>query len=159
MRNRRERPDWSNPSVISFQRNVMTELKRKKKLRLDSSFVSIRSGAQQTDLNREVGRVLTKAADQSRRRYFYAQPRTSYLTELADRPAQHSSLPISPPKRSHTQQYGSSPTPKKAQENHIIAHKKKKHHISKRGGGDTGTREGAPGLPLSNPGPFSSPKP
>ena len=34
----------------------------------------------------EVGRVLTKAADQSRRRYFYAQPRTSYLTELADKP-------------------------------------------------------------------------
>ena len=71
--------------MISFQRNVMTELKEKK-LRLDSSLVSIRSGAQQTDLNREVGRVLTKAADQSRRRYFYAQPRTSYLTELAHKP-------------------------------------------------------------------------
>ena len=83
MRNRRERPDWFTPSVISFQRNVMTELK---KMCLDSSLVSIRSGAQQTDLNREVGRVLTKAADQSRRRYFYAQPRTSYLTELADKP-------------------------------------------------------------------------
>ena len=86
MRNRRERPDWSTPSVISFQRNVMTELNKRKSFRLDSSLVSIRSGAQQTDLNREVGRVLTKAADQSRRRYFYAQPRTSYLTELADKP-------------------------------------------------------------------------
>ena len=30
MRNRREMPDWSTPSVISFERNVMTELKRKK---------------------------------------------------------------------------------------------------------------------------------
>ena len=65
MRNRRERPDWLTPSVISFQRNVMTELK---KMCLDSSLVSIRSGAQQTGLNREVGRVLTKTADQSRAR-------------------------------------------------------------------------------------------
>ena len=81
MRNRRERPDWSTPSVISFQRNVMTELNKRKSFRLDSSLVSIRSGAQQTDLNREAGRVLTKAADQPRRRHFYAQPRTSYLTE------------------------------------------------------------------------------
>ena len=30
MRNRREMPDWSTPSVISFERNVMTELKIKK---------------------------------------------------------------------------------------------------------------------------------
>ena len=65
MGNRRERPDWSTPPVISFQRNVMTELKKRKKLRLDSNLVSIRSGAQQADLNSEVGRVLTKAADQS----------------------------------------------------------------------------------------------
>ena len=65
----------------------MTELKKRKKFHLNSSLESIRGGAQQTDLNREVGRVLTKAAGQSRRRYFYAQPRTSYLTEeLADRP-------------------------------------------------------------------------
>ena len=40
----------------------------------------------------EVGRVLTKAADQSKRRYFHAKPRTSYLIELTDKPI----APISP---------------------------------------------------------------
>ena len=71
MGNRRERPDWPIPSVISFQRNVMTELKKK---RLDSSLAPIQSGAQQTDLNRGVGRVLTKAADQSRRQKPHIPP-------------------------------------------------------------------------------------
>ena len=57
MGNRRERPDWSPPPVISFQRNVMTERnkkKRKKYLRLYNNLVSIRCGAQQTDLNTEL---------------------------------------------------------------------------------------------------------
>ena len=34
----------------------------------------------------EAGRILTKAADQSERRYFHAKPRTSYLIELTIKP-------------------------------------------------------------------------
>ena len=48
--------------------------------------VPIRKGAQQTDLNSEVGRVLTKAADQSRWRYFQAKLRISHPTEFTDKP-------------------------------------------------------------------------